>query len=105
MTSEDFQKVKPIKYDLGNGNYVYTVPTVNGLHCWGYVAGEHIQFEEKNIQVLGEKISAYCTEANKTHTEKATKLGEAALKIKENGLEKFAQTDGDHKTDLNWVKD
>jgi hypothetical protein len=101
----DAPKVKLIRYDLGKGDYLLGVPTVNGFNLSGYIAGEHIQFEEKDLNAVKEKISNYSSEANKIHTSKANRFKEVELLMKENELEKFAQTDGDHKTDLNWVKD
>ena len=103
--TEGFQKVKPIKYNLGNGSYVYTVPTVNGLHCWGYIGGEHVQFEDKDLKAIETRISDYSTEANKEHTKKAMKHEEVALRVKENGLEKTSQQFNAPKNDLDWPKE
>ena len=103
--TDDMKKVKPIKYNLGKDNYLTMVPTVNGLHCWGYVAGEHIQYEDKDLPTIEEKISTYLTEANKKYMNKAIKLEEIALRIKENGLEKTSQQFNVPKNDLDWLKE
>jgi hypothetical protein len=96
MTEEE-QKVKPVRYNLGSGDYIMTVPSANGLYCWGFVAGEHIQFEDKDLKAIEVKISNYSAEANRKYMNKASRFEEIALRIKENGLEKTAKDLGEKK--------
>lgn len=103
--TEDFQKVKPITKYLGDGNYFRIVPTTNGYHCIGNIAGEHIQFEDKDIKVIEGKMADSLTNLNIDYTNKARIFDEVAIMMAEGVLEKLVQEDSDHKTDLGWVKE
>jgi hypothetical protein len=97
MTSEETPKVKPVKYNLGKGDYLMTVPTANGYYVWGYVSGNHIQFEDKDLKVIGGKIVNYLANANIDFLAKAARSKEVMPQIKKSWLEKTIKDLGEEK--------
>jgi hypothetical protein len=103
--AEDFQKVKPIEHNFGNGNYFRIVPTANGYHCNCNIAGEHVQFEDKDLKAIEVKMADSLTNLNKDYKKRAKIFNEVALLMNKGILERLVQKDDDHKTDLGWVKE
>jgi hypothetical protein len=95
--TEEFQKVKPTTYPLGDGDYVTFVKTANGYHFWAEISGDHTQMEVKEESEIANKLAEYCTNQNTDHTKKAMKHEAVALRIKEGGLEKTSKDLGEKK--------
>jgi hypothetical protein len=103
MTEKNNQDKKPkysdklIRYPLGEGNWLMAIPTSKGLHCWGEIAGKHIDIERENFQELEKGLYVYLDKLKIDYLNKANKAEEIALRIKENGLEKTSKDLGGEK--------
>lgn len=88
---------KVVRYPLGEGNWLMSVPTSKGLHCWGYIAGRHVDIESENFQELEKGLYESLEKSKIDYLNKASKAEEIALRIKENGLERTSKDLGDKK--------
>jgi len=95
--AEKVPKIKLTNYNVGEGNHFVSYPSFNKYHAYGSIEGEHLQMEGKNQEEIQKKLFDYCTNAERSHTIKASKFGVLALIIKEGGLGKLVKDSGEKK--------
>ncbi len=88
---------KLVRYPLGEGNWLMTIPNSRGLHCWGQIAGKTIDIQKGDLQEVEKDLYVALENLKIDYLNKANKSEEIALRIKENGLEKTSKDLGDKK--------
>ena len=85
------------RYPLGEGNWLMGIPNPQGFHCWGEIAGKHIDLKGENLQEVEKELYNVLEKLKIDYLNKASKSEEIALRIKENGLEKTSKYLGGQK--------
>ncbi|HNZ52502.1 MAG: hypothetical protein BWY36_00209 [Candidatus Diapherotrites archaeon ADurb.Bin253] len=79
------------RYPLGEGNWLMGIQTSKRFHCWGEIAGKHIDLKGENLQEVEKELYNVLEKLKIDYLNKASKSEEIALRIKENGLEKTSK--------------
>jgi hypothetical protein len=82
-----------VKYPLGEGDYFMTIPTSKGIHAWGTVVGVHYDLECKDLVEFQNNVADLITNSKIKHLIQSVREEEIALRMRENGLEKYVEGD------------